>query len=404
MADDLGEWPGSVEGCYCSYNGDILEGFCDSSLVERGCTDVNSTSKSTLRVWRNRVLCLLRSGTSIYWAPTPNSDGTCDTEEDIYGNDVEFIQCGKDNAAFCAEKELGCPINQVLLQSSQSPRPSEFNYSVYFGDDLVLYYQKADEESTVLPIIDVKISEGLACYDKPHDQYSANRTYYPLLESTPSKCDYVDDRYTVLDNITFDRYLSENDYQNITELPALDLDSQSNMMLSYRRSILWKEKCTRGEYARSNLNNLDHATDEAEDLQLLLLVVDVILALYLVVIDPLLWIVSLRFTREKIDEFSERLVLLSLLEKMTKIISIPFVSYVAFRVAFLYSWYYDLEHYCCSDPLTNSSFDIVDFSLSDAYRYNWANFALTIGILFADAAFGVIIFVSKVKHNYSPVQ
>lgn len=403
MADKLGEWPGSVDGCYCPYNGEIAEGLCTSSETERGCSDVASTSKSTLRVWRNRVLCLLRSGTSLYWAPTPNSDGTCDTEEDIYGSDVEFVQCGTGDAAFCAEKELGCPINQVLLQSSQSPRPSAYNYSVYFGDDLVLYYNKADEDSTILPIIDVKITEGLACYDEPNDQYNSNRTYYPLLESTPSECDYFDDRYTVLDNLTMSRYLSENDYQNLTGLPQLDLDSISTMMLSYRRSILWKHKCVKGRYARSNLNELDQAIDEAEDLQLLLVVVEAILALYLIIVDPLFWVISFRVTREKMDEFSERLVLLSLLEKMVKVISIPFVTYVSFRVSFLYGWYYDLEHYCCSDALTNSSFDIVDYALEDTYRYNWANFALTVGILFADAAFGVIIFVQKTQNNFRPL-
>jgi hypothetical protein len=403
MADELGEWPGSDSGCYCPYNGEIYVDDCSSSLIERGCSNVAGTTKFTLRVWRDRVLCLLRAGTSVYWAPTPNSDGSCDTESDIYDNDVEFIRCGTGDYAFCAEKELGCPINQVLLQSSKSSRPSNYNSSVYFGDDLVLYYQKGDAESTTLPIIDVKITEGLACYDEPGDQLNPNRSYYPLLKSTPDKCDYVDSRYVVLDNLTISRYLSENDYQNVTGLPDLGLDTESTAMLSYRRTILWKEKCMRGRYARYNLNEHDHAVDEAEDLQLLLLVVEIILAFYLIVIDPLLWLISFRTTKDKIDEFSERLVLLSLLEKMLKVVSIPFVGYVSFRVTFLYDWYYDLEHYCCSDALTNSSFDIVDYGLGDTYRYNWVMFAMVIGLLFADVAFAVVIFVQKTQFNFRPL-
>lgn len=51
-------WPGTIEGCYCSFNQKIFEDTCTSSQIKQGCTVVSETSPFSMRVWRGRVMCV----------------------------------------------------------------------------------------------------------------------------------------------------------------------------------------------------------------------------------------------------------------------------------------------------------------------------------------------------------
>ena len=53
----------------------------------------------------------------------------------------------------------------------------------------MLYYDRSDSFSELLPIVDLAISEGPVCFEPYGEEGYSNKTYYPLLNSTPDSCD-----------------------------------------------------------------------------------------------------------------------------------------------------------------------------------------------------------------------
>lgn len=359
-----------------------------------------------MRSWRGRVLCLWRGGTSIYWAPTVNSDGNCDNLEDIYGNEVEFVRCGQDNYQYCSEKTLGCPVTKVLLQNASLPRPSDYPYSAYFGNDLVLYFDRGSDTSTEMPIIEIKITEGEVCYQYTGDEGNKDKTYFPLLLETPSFCDYYDDRYIFLDQLGDLAYTTENYNSNTVEIQTLlnnNLSNDNTWQLSYRRSILWKEKCQRGSYARNNLEDRENPVDNVKKTQLMSLITIILVTVYLVLLDPLMWYFLYRRSEEDINEYDQPLKTLYVVEKILKLIWTAILIIAVINCSYYRNWYYNVEHYCCSDGVTNASFQFVDWVMEDTYRYNWSSFAMTVGLIMIEMIAATLLFISRTKENFNEV-
>jgi hypothetical protein len=357
-----------------------------------------------MRVWRERVLCLWRGGTSIYWAPTPNTDGTCDSLEDVYGNQVNFVKCGQGNYQYCSEESLGCPVTKVLLQKASLPRPDGYPYSAYFGDDLVLYFDRGSDSSEEMPIIEIKITEGQVCFEDPGDEGNTSKSYFKLLKQTPSFCDEYDARYTVLDSLGDKTYTTQNynsDTEDLSDLLNTILSDTNLWQLSYRRSILWKEKCQRGSYAREHLDDREDPVDNVKRTQLMSLITIILLSTYIIIVDPLLWYFLYRRSEEDINEYDQPLKTLYVLEKILKLIWTAILVIAVINCAYYRNWYYNVENYCCSDGVTNASFQFVDWVMGDTYRYNWSSFGLTVGLIMIEMIAATLLFISRTKENFN---
>lgn len=212
-----------------------------------------------------------------------------------------------------------------MLQNSSVPRPNDYTNSVYFGDDLVMYYGVGDSNSTNLPIIDIGITEGDVCFESIGEEGTKEKEYYPLLKKKPDGCDIVDDRFIALDTLTEDSYLKDNNLQNILDLPEFNLNTNSNYYLSYRPSIIWKNVCQTGYFTRAKINKYDDPLHEVYKLQLALITVDSIFAFYLIIVGPLLYWQFYKKSEEDLTEFDKPLITLSIVETFFKILVIPFL-------------------------------------------------------------------------------
>ncbi|CAG9319185.1 unnamed protein product [Blepharisma stoltei] len=392
----VAQWPGTNEGCYCSYNGDVIDSPCTSSQTKQGCTAVSSTAPFNMRVWRGRVLCVWRGGTSAYWAPVAGNE-SCPSLTDIYDHEVEFIKCATGEFQLCQESSLGCPINKVLLQNSSDPRPDGYSNSLYFGDDLVLYYGIGDEDSTDLPIIDIAITQGNPCFES---ESGDSKSYYPLLKETPEECTITDDRFVTIDSLSEESYYQDNDNQDILSLPEFTLEENSLYYLSYRRSILWKKVCQTRYFTREKLHRYDDPLHEVYGLQLALLIVDSIFAFYFIIVGPLLYWWCYRRSEEDLTEFDKPLLTLTILEVFCKILVIPFLLCACVVCGYYRNWYRDLDYRVCSDPLTAAGLKFVDYVLTDPYRLNWAHFGVTLFMLLLQIIVWIMLFVKRTKDNF----
>lgn len=387
-------WPGSYSGCYCAYNGRIYEDSCTGNQQSQGCVEVPETSSFEMRVWRGSILCVWRGGTSVFWASNPDS---CDSKYNEKGERVDFVKCGNGDYSICAEKTLGCPVNKVKLQNAQEPGPNDFGYQVYFGEEMVLYYDKSPD-SNDLPIVDLAISQEGICFQEYNEE--PKDLYYPLLKEKPNKCEYEDSRYTQLDSLPQEKFFNENNQQDVVNtLPQLNSTSY-NYIFSYRRSILWKEPCKGGYFSMENLDGNEDALERSENIQIALLVADCILAFYLMILDPIMYTCFYRKSEVDINEYDQPLFSMGVVERFLKIASLP-VLIAACVITTKYNiWYYNLENRYCSDPLTNASFEFVNYVLNDTYAYNWSNFAVTLSLLFLDIVLSTMLFISKTRENF----
>lgn len=391
------EWPGTVKGCYCKGTNTLSTGSCSNSE----CTNVESTVPFPMNVWRGRKLCIRRAGTSVYWAPSPDSDG-CSSKEDVHGNTIEFIKCGTGNIAVCQEKTLGCPINRIKMLKAGLPKPDDYTHSTYFGDNYVLYYGYGNSTSTEAPIIDFSISEGLPCLQDPGDEATKDKNYYTLLKKKPSGCDYEDSRFIIIDNMDEVTFYNDNDLQNITSLPKLTLSSSIKYYFSYRTSVLWKDVCHSSTYYSMNtLHDNREPFKYVNALHIAVLVIQSIFSFYLVFVDPLLLYYCYKKSEEEINEYDQPIYTILLVEKFLKIIMVPIILTTCIVVGYYRNWFANLEARCCSDPVTNACFGFVDFILDDLYSLDWANFSVIVSVLIVDMISGLCLFVSRTKENYS---
>jgi hypothetical protein len=393
------QWPGTYQGCYCSSK-PIIQGSCTPDQINQHCLNIAPTISFSMTTWRGQILCILRQGTSAYWAPSPEYTG-CPSKTDIYGNVVEFVQCGIGDKAICQESTIGCPINKIIIQQSSDPAPANYNQMVYFGDNYNLYYYIGNASSTDLPIIDLAISEGMVCLQDPGQEGNTSKTYYTLLESVPKGCDYYDGRFQILDTLNETEFYYNNNLQNITELPQFTLSPDNMYYLSARTTILWKSVCKGGYYSMETLNNNKDPLKYILNIHISLLVIQSLVAAYLILVDPLLLYFCYKRSEEEINEYDQPLYSILIIEKFLKIIMIPIMLGTCILVGYYRNWFSNLDARCCSDPTTNASFEFVDFILDDLYKIDWANFSIIIVTLIIDLISGLCLFVSRTKENFS---
>jgi hypothetical protein len=394
------QWPGTNAGCYCKSSSTLTVGSCSSSKLSAGCQTVPATVPFAMNVWRGRKLCVLRAGTAVYWAPDPNADG-CPSKTDMHGNSIDFVKCGVGDIAVCQEASLGCPVNRIKLQLANQPQPSDFSFKAYFGDDFVLYYDKGNSTTSQAPIIDFGISEGTICLQNPGDETSAGKVPYPLLKTVPPGCDYYDTRFEKIDQIDEVTFYNDNDLQNITSLPMLQLNSNNQYYFSWRESILWKTVCQDHYYSMKTLHNNNDPFKYVLALHIVVLVFETVFCAYLVVADPLLLYFCYRKAEEEINEYDQPLYAILIIEKFLKLILVPIVLITCVVVGYYRNWYSNLEARCCSDPVTNACFGFVDYILDDLYSLDWANFSVIVVVLIVDMISGLCLFVSRTKENFS---
>ena len=397
----VGHWPGSEAGCYCSGSGALRQGACDSSDLSQGCVDVPETAPFDLQSWRGRILCLWRSGTSVFYASAydDDSEDPCPSKTDVYGNRVNFKVCGSGSGSFCAEASLNCPITSMQLQGPGESTPTGFSYAEYFGDSQVLYYSN-DQDSSVLPIIDITITKGQVCFEDPGDENFAGSAEYPLLLESVSKCDYNDTRYVMLDRLSEVDYFADNDFQGVMKLPALGLRSDMYWVLSIRRSIEWLPHCAQGSFSMLDVNYHRDPLPSIVKVQIALLVAVCLLSGYLILPEPLLNCLCYKKSAEDISEFDNPLRALLTFEKLLKVLLVPFTVAAVWIVTFEHNWFLDLTAKCCSDPLTNATFDFVDFATDQTFLLDWAMFCLNIAIVLADSVLGIVVFILRTKENF----
>ena len=396
------KWPGSNAGCYCA--GDITKGKCLSSDITKGCIDIPATISFQMNVWRGKILCILRAGTSVYWAPQPDLNASsCPTKTDIYGNVVNFVMCGTGDYAVCQEESVGCPINRILLVEPKQIGPVDYSGSVDFGDGYQLYYDYGNSTSPYLPIIDFAISEGYVSLQNPGDECGYNPYSYSLLLSPQKECEYVDARYSIIDSQGAISFFKDNNLQNITNLQGFSFYvSQNNTYyLSMRTSILWKDVCHDHYYSRSTLQNNKDPLAYVLNLHIVVLVVESVFAAYLIIGDPLLLYFCYKKTEEEINEYDQPLYSILIIEKFLKIILVPILLTTCIIVGYFRNWFYNLEARCCSDATTNACFGFVDYILDDLYKLDWANFSVVVVVLIIDMISGLCLFVSRTKENYA---
>lgn len=394
------EWPGTYEGCFCAATGEVIEGACTTDQTTKGCVLIPATISFSMHVWRGRTLCIKRAGTSVYWAPKPDSS-TCPSKKDVHGNTVEFTKCGTGDVAVCQEASIGCPINRIKIQNSTEPSPSGYARYIYFGGGYNLYFDYGNSTSTEAPIIDFGISEGSICLQNAGDEGTKTKSYYSLLKKSPSGCKYTDGRFEVLDQVDEVTFYQNNDLQNIVSLPELDLDPSIIYYFSLRRSILWKEVCHEHYYSMSTLYDNKDPLKYILNLHIALLVVQCIFATYLMIVDPILLYCLYKRSEEEINEYDQPIYSVLVFEKILKLIMIPVLLTVCVIVGYYRNWFYNLEERCCSDPVTNECFGFVDYVLNDLYGLDWANFSVVVVVLIVDMISGLCLFVSRTKENYT---
>jgi len=397
----VGHWPGSVAGCYCSSSNSLRQGFCADSDLSQGCVDVPETTPFDLQSWRGRILCLWRGGTAVYYASAYDSNAAdhCPSKTDIYGNTVLFRACGSGLGSHCAEEGLSCPVSSMQLQGPGQPTPTGFPFAEYFGESQVLYYSN-DDSSPILPIIDITITRGPVCFEDPGDEGFPDTEIYPLLAAAQDLCTYNDSRYIVLDQIAEAEYFKDNDFEGVVDLPGLGLKTDRNWVLAARRSIEWMPHCTQGSFSMLDVNDHRDPLPAITRVQIALLVAVCVLCGYLLLPDPLLNCFCYAKSPDDISEFDAPLRGMFTLERLVKLLLLPFTIAAVWIVTYHHNWFQDLTQKCCSDPLTNASFDFVYFATNDTFLIDWAIFSLNLVILLADSVFGITVFILRTKENF----
>ena len=350
-----------------------------------------------MQSWRGRILCVWRGGTSQYYAPLYDSDtDTCPPSKDIYSDLVTFKRCGSDLSAHCSESGLSCPITRMALQGPGEPTPTGFSFAEYFGDNMVLHYDN-DEESKDLPIVDVTITRGPVCYEDPGDE---GYGVYPLALVSKPPCTYNDSRYTVIDQIPETEYFADNDFEGVANLPRLGLSSDRNWTFSVRRSVEWLPQCAYGSFSMVDVNDHNQPIEDVTKVQIALLVAVCVICGYMLIVDPVLSCIIYTKNEEDINEFDRPLANLAVLEKLLKLLLLPFTVAAVWVTTYHHNWFNSLTSRCCSDPLTNATFNFVNFSVHDTFVMDWAMFTLSLFILLADSVFGVTVFILRTKENF----
>lgn len=397
----VGHWAGSQAGCYCSSTNSLRQGPCADSDLSQNCVDVPETAPFDLQSWRGRIFCLWRGGTAVYYASAYNSDSAdpCPSKTDTYGNTVAFRACGKGLGSHCAEEGLSCPVSSMQLQGPGQPTPTGYPFAEYFGDSQVLYYSN-DASSSSLPIIDITITRGPVCYEDPGDESFPGTEPYKLLISTPEQCEYNDTRYILLDQIPETEYFQDNDFQGVVNLPGLGLKADKNWVLALRRSIEWLPHCSTGTFSMLDVSAHRDPLPAITRVQIALLVAVCVLCGYLLLPDPLLNCLLYAKSSDDISEFDAPLRGMFTLERLVKLLLLPFTIAAVWIVTYHHNWFLDLTAKCCSDPLTNATFDFVEFATDDTFLMDWAMFCLNVAILLADSVIGITVFILRTKENF----
>jgi hypothetical protein len=128
--------------------------------------------------------------------------------------------------------------------------------------------------------------------------------------------------------------------------------------------------------------------------------VDLILAIWLIFLDPIITSLLLAKTDKELTEYDAPLSTLQILDKILKIMMLPFLIVTVTIVTYTYVWYRDIENENCSDDFTNEQFDFAHDAIEDTFLYDWINFGCTIALLFFEIIIGLGIFVARTKENF----
>jgi len=196
----LGNWPGSLPGCYCSRFDDVTKGFCPPDK-KTYCDDISSIKVTPYYYWRvKKHWCAIvaKPGDDFIQAsPCPNG----------------FTEC---STGMCYRNGLGCPITRVTFSSVPE---STDNYPYDAGT-----YVNFQHLTSEPPLIGMNITfNGLPCADP--NKVPSGSALYELLDIDTEGCGKlgVDANVFYLDRDTEDSVVKLNSLpKGILDLPQYE--------------------------------------------------------------------------------------------------------------------------------------------------------------------------------------
>ena len=112
------------------------------------------TVKGSDPIWRDYVLCVFRTGASIFNAV---NDPECKDKTMTSSNIIHYTKCGSGNTSFCVDEAIGCPITRMTVQPYDIPPSLQTPYWAELGNNYVIWFDRGDHNTDQLPIVNIQI-------------------------------------------------------------------------------------------------------------------------------------------------------------------------------------------------------------------------------------------------------
>ena len=270
-------WPGTEEGCFCSYNNVTYKGRCSEIQIRKNCTIVNEKYNVSLNKWKNKFIC----GQYGKFINNNNNNNENKNEKNQIINKIittyfEFNKINSSqlcpfktkkcgiidtlNNSLCIPDIEKCPINYININNSNNN--NNFN---------LIVNNKETENGKIYT--NFLLSEDKICIN----HYLKNFIHeynYPLFKSNDyflKKCSKFKKNKTILindNNFKILDFYSKNsfylDNNLIIDLPFYP-KIESNINLFTNVYTGWKKKCETKEFYNF-FNNQSNAFNEIYDI------------------------------------------------------------------------------------------------------------------------------------------